>query len=63
MNKDQAKGKANIATGKVQQKVGEAIGSEKQQVKGLAKQIKGKVQVGVGNVKEDIEDAGKSKRR
>lgn len=52
MNKDQLKGAAKDAAGKVQRKVGEAVGSEKQQVKGLGKQIEGKTQKAIGNVKE-----------
>lgn len=52
MNKDQVKGSIKQATGKVQQKVGEAVGSEKQQVKGIAKQVEGTAQKAVGNVKD-----------
>ena len=53
MNKDQVKGSIKQAAGKVQQKVGEAVGSEKQQVKGAAKQVEGAVQKGIGNAKEN----------
>jgi uncharacterized protein YjbJ (UPF0337 family) len=53
MNKDQAKGSIKKAAGKVQQKVGEAVGSEKQQAKGIAKQVEGSVQKGIGNAKEN----------
>ncbi len=55
MNRDQVKGSAKDAAGKVQRKVGEALGSTKQQVKGLAKQIEGKVQKFVGKVQDDAE--------
>ncbi len=55
MNKDQVKGSVKDAVGKVQQKVGAAVGSEKQQIKGLAKQMEGKVQKAVGDVKENIQ--------
>ena len=51
MNKDQMKGSMKKATGKVQQKVGEAVGSEKQQVKGVGKQIDGAAQKAMGNAK------------
>lgn len=59
MNKDQAKGSAKDAAGKIQQKVGEAVGSEKQQAKGIQKQVEGKVQKSVGDVKEHIRDANR----
>ena len=53
MNKDQVKGSIKQTTGKVQQKVGEAVGSEKQQAKGIGKQVEGAVQKGIGNAKEN----------
>lgn len=59
MNKDQVQGSVKDAAGKVQRKVGEAIGSETQQAKGLGKQLEGKAQKAVGNAKEVIKDAGK----
>ena len=52
MNKDQVKGAVKDAAGKVQEKVGEAIGSTEQQDKGLIKQAEGKVQKAYGDVKE-----------
>lgn len=52
MNKDQVKGSVKQAAGKVQQKTGEVIGSEKQQGKGIAKQVEGKIQKSVGDLKE-----------
>ena len=57
MNKDQVKGTAKDAAGKVQQEVGELTGSEEQQIKGLAKQGEGKAQKGVGDAKEAVKDA------
>ena len=62
MNRDQVKGAVKDASGKVQQKFGEAIGNGKQQVKGIGKQIEGKVQKTVGNAKEDIKDNAKDRR-
>jgi uncharacterized protein YjbJ (UPF0337 family) len=59
MNTDQVKGSAKDAAGKVQQKVGEAVGSEKQQAKGLKKQIEGNIQKAAGDVKEQIKDANR----
>ncbi|HEY0891414.1 MAG TPA: CsbD family protein [Cellvibrio sp.] len=53
MNKDQVKGSVKQAAGKVQQKTGEVIGSEKQQAKGVAKQVEGKVQKAVGDLKDN----------
>ena len=52
MNKDQVKGKAKEVGGKVQQKVGEAVGSRQQQSEDLSNQAEGKVQKKVGDVKE-----------
>jgi len=52
MNKDQVKGKAKEVGGKVQQKVGEAVGSRQQQAEGLSNQAAGKTQKKVGDVKE-----------
>ncbi len=54
MNKDQVKGSVKDAAGKVQQKVGEVVGSEKQRIKGLEKQMEGKVQKAAGDIKENI---------
>ena len=56
MNKDQLKGTAKDATGKMQEKLGEATGNREQEAKGEARQVEGKVQKGVGNVKEGVED-------
>ncbi len=61
MNKDQVKGTVKDTAGKIQQKVGEAVGSEKHQAKGLGKQIEGKAQKAAGDVKEHIKDARKSR--
>lgn len=57
MNKDQVKGSIKDAAGKVQQKMGAAVGSDKQQAKGIGKQVEGKVQKAVGDAKESIRDA------
>lgn len=57
MNKDQVKGAAKDAAGKVQEKAGELVGSQKQEAKGLAKQAEGKTQKAVGDVKEAVKDA------
>ena len=54
MNKDQIKGKAKDIGGKIQEKVGEAVGSRQQQSEGLSNQAEGKVQEKVGDLKESI---------
>ena len=59
MNKDQVKGSLKDAAGKVQQKVGQAVGSDTQQAKGLGKQAEGKSQKAYGDAKETIKDATK----
>jgi len=58
VNRDQVKGRAKEVAGKVQRKVGEALGSTRQQVKGFAKQMEGKVQGFVGKVRNDAETKG-----
>ncbi len=60
MNKDQVKGEAKDIAGKVQEKVGRAIGSTEQEAKGLGKQISGKVQKKVGDVEEAIDDSNEN---
>lgn len=60
MNKDQVKGAAKDVVGKVQEQAGKLVGSKKQRIKGLSKQISGKLQKGVGDVKQYVEDVGKS---
>ena len=59
MNKDQVKGAAKDAAGKVQQKAGDIVGNHKQEAKGLAKQAEGKTQKSFGDAKEAIKDAHK----
>jgi uncharacterized protein YjbJ (UPF0337 family) len=55
MNRDQVKGSVKDAAGKIQRKVGEAVGSTKQQIKGAVKQVEGKIQKGIGNARDDAE--------
>lgn len=59
MNKNQVKGAAKHAAGKVQEKAGKLVGSEEHQAKGLGKQAAGKVQKGVGDVQEAAKDMSK----
>ena len=58
MNKDQVKGKAKEVGGKIQEKVGEAVGSSKQQVKGMKNQAEGNIQQKAGDLKEAVKDRG-----
>ncbi|MEJ0006697.1 MAG: CsbD family protein [Steroidobacteraceae bacterium] len=44
INKDQVEGRAKEAVGKVQETAGKAVGSTRQQAKGLGKQVEGTVQ-------------------
>ena len=57
MNQDQVKGAAKDVAGKVQETVGEAIGSKDQQAKGLAKQVEGKAEKTLGDAKEVVTNA------
>jgi uncharacterized protein YjbJ (UPF0337 family) len=59
MNKEQIKGSTKDAVGKVQEKIGQAVGSDSQQVKGLEKQVEGKVEKSYGDIKEAVKDANK----
>lgn len=54
MNRDQVKGAAKEAAGKVQQKAGQLLGSKEQQAKGLKRQMEGHVQKTAGNVKDAV---------
>ncbi|WP_313705383.1 CsbD family protein [Massilia sp.] len=54
MNEDQIKGKAKDIGGKIQEKVGEAVGSRQQQSEGLSNQAEGKVQEKVGDAKDIV---------
>jgi uncharacterized protein YjbJ (UPF0337 family) len=56
MNRDQIKGAATEAAGKIQQKAGELVGDNEQQAKGLTKQVEGSLQKKVGDAKEVLKD-------
>ncbi|MEO6080073.1 MAG: CsbD family protein [Steroidobacteraceae bacterium] len=53
MNKDQVKGSAKTAAGKLQKNAGKAVGSTEHQVKGAAREIAGKTQKAYGDIKDD----------
>lgn len=52
MNDDQIKGKSKDIGGKIQEKVGEAVGSRQQQREGVSNQAEGKVQEKAGDLKD-----------
>jgi uncharacterized protein YjbJ (UPF0337 family) len=56
MSRDQIKGAATEAAGKIQQKAGELVGDNEQQAKGLTKQVEGSLQKKVGDAKEVLKD-------
>ncbi|WP_426110834.1 CsbD family protein [Massilia sp. PWRC2] len=56
MNEDQVKGKAKDIGGKIQEKVGQVVGSSEQQAKGQIKQAEGKLQEKAGDAKEVLKD-------
>ena len=62
MNKDQIKGAAKEAEGKVQKNVGDATDNASQQAKGLGKEVAGKVQKNFGDAKEDVKDSRENDR-
>jgi uncharacterized protein YjbJ (UPF0337 family) len=53
-------GTAKDIGGKIQQKVGQAVGSVKQEAKGIQKQVEGKLQKTAGDVEEAVKDSKKS---
>ena len=63
MNSDQIKGSVKDVAVKAQRKLGEAIGSTEQQVKGAATQVEGKVQKAVGDAREALKDAKAGTRK
>lgn len=63
MNENQIKGTAKDIAGKVQETVGEVVGSNKQQAKGLAKQVEGKAQKTAGDVQDAAEEVTENSRK
>jgi uncharacterized protein YjbJ (UPF0337 family) len=53
MNKDQVKGRAKEAAGKIKEVAGKAVGSTQTQIKGIGEKIVGKTQAAYGDAKED----------
>jgi uncharacterized protein YjbJ (UPF0337 family) len=54
MNKDQVKGRAKAAVGRVKEVAGKATGSTKTQIKGTAEKVAGKTQAAYGDAKDDM---------
>src|SRR6201996_9275701 len=63
MNKDQISGKVDQVTGKVKEKVGEAVGNQRLANEGLADQVKGAAKETWGNGKDFVQDNADPNRR
>jgi uncharacterized protein YjbJ (UPF0337 family) len=63
MNKDQIKGAARQAAGKIQKTVGKATSNGTQTVKGAVREAAGKTQKAYGNAKADVKTAAKSRTK
>jgi uncharacterized protein YjbJ (UPF0337 family) len=63
MNSDKLKGMADDAAGRVKRQVGEWTGDTGAEVDGAAQQIKGKAEKTVGNIRDAVNDAGRSTDR
>ena len=56
MNKDQMKGVAKEAEGKIRKNVGEATDNVSEQAKGIGQEAMGKMQKNLGDAKEDVKE-------
>lgn len=54
---DKIKGVGNEVVGGAKRNIGEAVGSDKLQVEGMAQEVKGKVQKAVGDAKNAAKNA------
>ena len=54
LNKDQIKGRAKEAKGKIKEVTGDLVGNEKLETKGKIEKTLGKPQAKVGDVKQDL---------
>ena len=57
MNKDQIKGRAKEAEGKLKAAAGAIVGNKKLEAKGKAEQVLGKVQATAGDLKNKLKKA------
>lgn len=56
MNRDQVKGRAKEAAGKLQKNAGKAVDSPKHTIKGAAREVAGKIQKKVGDARARNDD-------
>lgn len=61
MNKDQTKGRIEVAKGKIKEVAGSLVGNGDLERKGRIQKSGGKVQAAFGDLKEDLKDASKGK--
>lgn len=61
MNKDQAKGRIDEATGKMKEVAGKVTGNKELELKGTVQNIGGKIQAGLGDLKNDLDKASTKK--
>jgi uncharacterized protein YjbJ (UPF0337 family) len=63
VNKDQVKGRAKEAAGKVQETAGKMVGNKTQEVKGKINKNVGAAQAKYGDVKSDMKDSDRMEDR
>jgi uncharacterized protein YjbJ (UPF0337 family) len=63
MNKNQVKGAAKEAGGKIQKEFGKAVDSPKHTIEGGMKEAGGKIQKEAGNIQEDVRKQRKEANR
>ncbi len=56
MNKDQVKGRAENAKGKLKEAVGKAVGNDRLKAEGKVDQVAGKTQAKIGDGKEKLKN-------
>jgi uncharacterized protein YjbJ (UPF0337 family) len=61
MNSDKVKGTIDDAAGRAKRQVGEWTGDTGAQVEGATQQVKGKAEKAIGNLRDAVHDAGKSR--
>ena len=61
MNKEQVKGRAEEAIGKVKEVAGRVTGDKELEAKGDAQQVAGKTRATAGDVAEDVKDVVKGR--
>lgn len=61
MNKDQVKGRATEAKGKIKEVTGKVLSKDEMENKGKLQNARGKAQAAYGDLKKDVKKAVKSK--